>query len=70
MNVKEGFDAVCEEATQRYDAVVLWDIPNNDRGKILKYCYSQSIRVYMMPKISDVIIKGSEQLHLFDTFQL
>ena len=67
MNVKEGFKAVCEEATQRYDAVVLWDIPNNDRGKILKYCYSQSIRVYMMPKISDVIIKGSEQLHLFDT---
>ena len=67
MNVKVGFEAICQEATQRYDAVVLWDISNNERSKILKYCYSQSIRVYMMPKISDVIIKGSEQLHLFDT---
>lgn len=33
----------------------------------VKYCYSRSVRIYMMPKIPDVIIKGSEQLHLFDT---
>ena len=38
-----------------------------DRNVLLKYCYSHSIRVYMMPKIPDVLVKGSEQLHLFDT---
>ena len=38
-----------------------------DRNTILKFCYSQSIRVYVMPKISDVILVGSEELHVFDT---
>lgn len=48
-------------------AVVLWDIPSAERNELLKFCYSHSIRVYMMPKIPDVLIKGSDQLHLFDT---
>jgi exopolysaccharide biosynthesis polyprenyl glycosylphosphotransferase len=67
MNISEGLDAVKEEVTKRYGAVVLWDIPASARNNLLKYCYSQSIRVYMMPKISDVLVKGADQLHLFDT---
>lgn len=50
-----------------YGAVVLWDIPTAVRNKLLKFCYSESIRVYMMPKIPDVLIQGSSQMHLFDT---
>ncbi|MDD2970565.1 MAG: sugar transferase [Lachnospiraceae bacterium] len=67
MNISEGIPAICKEAENRYDAVVIWDIKTEDRNKILKYCYGKEIRVYIMPKITDVIIKGSEQLHLFDT---
>lgn len=66
MNMKEGYDAIIA-AVADYDAIVLWDIHTKDRNVLLKYCYSHSIRVYMMPKIPDVLIKGSEQLHLFDT---
>ena len=33
----------------------------------MKFCYSRGFRIYMMPKISDIMIKGSDQLHLFDT---
>lgn len=66
MNIREGFEAV-RDAVKDYDAVVLWDIHTQDRNVLLKYCYSRSIRVYMMPKIPDVLVKGSEQLHLFDT---
>ena len=33
----------------------------------VKFCYSKSIRVYMMPKISDVIVQGADVLHFFDT---
>lgn len=66
MNVKEGYEAI-KQAVEDYDAIVLWDIHTRDRNVLLKYCYSRSIRVYMMPKIPDVLIKGSEQLHLFDT---
>ncbi len=67
MNVKEGFDKICAEIMERYDGVVIWDIPSSDRNKILKFCYGKSIRVYIMPKISDVILSGAEQLHIFDS---
>lgn len=67
INIADGMEKVKEEILQRYGAVVLWDIPIQDRNELLKYSYSHSIRVYMMPKISDVLVKGSDQLHLFDT---
>lgn len=67
IDIAEGMEAVQKEITLRYGGVILWDIPIEDRNVLLKYCYSQSIRVYMMPKISDVIIRGSERMHLFDT---
>lgn len=67
MNIKEGMMAIEEEAVKDYGGVVLWDIPTEERNKLLKFCYSRSVRVYMMPKIPDVLIKGSDQLHLFDT---
>lgn len=53
--------------TGEYNAVVLWDISTEERNQLFKYCYGKSIRVYMMPKITDVIVLGAEELHLFDT---
>ena len=67
INIKEGMEAIKEEAQSGYDAVVLWDIATQARNVLLKFCYGKSIRVYMMPKITDVLIQGSAQLHLFDT---
>ncbi|MCM1264389.1 MAG: exopolysaccharide biosynthesis polyprenyl glycosylphosphotransferase, partial [Butyrivibrio sp.] len=67
IGINEEPDKVRAEILAGYGAVMLWDIPINYRNDLLKYCYSKSIRVYMMPKISDVIVKGSAQLHLFDT---
>ncbi len=67
MNISEGVEAVCKEALGDYDAVVIWDIPTAERNNVLKFCYGKNIRVYIMPKISDVILSGSDQLHIFDT---
>ncbi len=67
MNIAEGLGTIKKEILKNYGAVVLWDIPVTDRNELLKYCYSRSVRVYMMPKISDVLVKGADQLHLFDT---
>jgi len=67
MDIAEGIDKVKKEILDSKMAVVIWDIPTTDRNTLFKFCYSQSIRVYMMPKITDVLIKGSDQLHLFDT---
>ena len=62
-----GADAICREAENGYDGVILWDIPAQIRNKLYKYCFGVGIRVYIMPKIPDILIKGADQLHLFDT---
>ncbi len=68
LHIDMGMEQIEKEACDKcYDGVVIWDVPSAVRNKLLKFFYSRDIRVYMMPKISDVIIKGSDQLHLFDT---
>ena len=67
IQVAEGHEAVCQEIDKGYDAIVLWDMTADERNRLWKYCFSKSIRVYAMPKIPDVILKGADQLHLFDT---
>ena len=67
MNLMEGLPAIYDEITAGYGGIVLWDIPTSVRNDLLKYCYSKYIRVYLMPKISDVIIRGADPVHLFDT---
>lgn len=52
---------------RRYDAVVCDDISSSERNFILKICFDMDKRVYFTPKISDIIVKSSENLNLFDT---
>lgn len=67
MHIERGLEEIEKEVVERYDGVVLWDISVEDRNKLLKFCYGHSIRIYMMPKIPDVVLKGAEELHIFDT---
>ena len=50
-----------------YDGVMLCDIPTVTRNYILKECFDKSIRVYMTPKISDILVRSSREMHTFDT---
>ena len=52
---------------KEYDGVIIWDLPSQIRNRYLKHCFAHSIRCYLSPKISDVILMGSERIHLFDT---
>lgn len=72
VHVNRGFQAVCKAILESYatgecDAVVIGDISVEERGPLLKFCYGRSIRVYLMPKITDVILMGAEELHVFDS---
>jgi len=67
MNVSEGVEAICQEVLERYDAIVLGDIDVTSRNAIYKFCYGKGIRVYILPKLSDVILGGAEEMHIFDT---
>lgn len=72
IHVNKGCEAVCEEIMRAYEsgecnAVVLGDISVEERAALFKFCYGHSIRVYLLPKITDVILMGAEELHVFDT---
>ena len=72
VNVNKGTEAVCAEIVRSYEAgesnaVVLGDISIEERNPLLKFCYAHSIRVYLLPKITDVILMGAEELHVFDS---
>ena len=55
------------DAIMRHSAVLLCDIPSGRRNAIIKYCYMNDKRAYVTPKLSDIIIIGSEQNNLFDS---
>ncbi|WP_049945290.1 exopolysaccharide biosynthesis polyprenyl glycosylphosphotransferase [Butyrivibrio sp. AC2005] len=55
------------ERIKSYDAVLLNDLPAHKKNKLLKICYDLNKRVYFLPKISDILVKNSEELNLIDT---
>lgn len=56
-----------EHQIQKYEAVIISDIPNDLRNKLLKFTFEKSIRTYINPKLSDIIVRGADDFHLFDT---
>lgn len=55
------------EAIGRHDAVLINDVVGGVRNDILKYCYINSVRTYVVPKVSDLILEGAQDVNLFDT---
>ncbi|WP_289490259.1 hypothetical protein, partial [Klebsiella pneumoniae] len=33
----------------------------------MKYCFDVQLRTYIVPKISDIILRGADDIRLFDT---
>ncbi len=61
-----GMDAVYAKILE-YHAVLIGDIPVQERNQLIKYCFEQNIRCYGIPKITDIMIRHSESIDLFDT---
>ncbi|SEA51140.1 Sugar transferase involved in LPS biosynthesis (colanic, teichoic acid) [Pseudobutyrivibrio sp. ACV-2] len=66
MSCNEPLEKITKEL-ENYDAVLINDVPAEIRNDIVKACFATGKRVYFTPKISDIIIKGSEEVNLFDT---
>ena len=66
ISIDEGIDKIMEKAKE-FEGIVVGDVPSHERNLILKKCYDSSIRVYMIPKISDILVRSSTNLNLFDT---
>jgi len=50
-----------------YDSVIIGDMPSHERNQIIKYCFEIGKRTYSVPKISDILLRSSNELNIFDT---
>lgn len=66
INYKKGIELICKRV-HKFDGVILGDMPSHERNQILKYCFANNIRTYSVPKISDILMRSSAELTLFDT---
>lgn len=66
LNYQRGYEKICSDVLD-FEGVFLYDLPAENRNVIIKYCYQHDIRTYVVPKITDIIMKGSEDLYLVDT---
>ncbi len=66
VNYRRGMERLFSEM-ERYDGVIIGDMPSHERNMLLKYCFQHSIRSYSVPKISDILLKSSAELNLFDS---
>ena len=66
INVDKGI-LLLEKEILKYDGIIIGDISSHERNLLLKYCFANSIRTYNVPKISDIILKSSVELNLFDS---
>lgn len=79
INSREDKYEICEEisyhksidelksAIDKYDGVIVGDMPSHERNQIIKYCYNVDKRSYSVPKISDILLRSSDEMNLFDT---
>lgn len=60
-----GIERIIRQAAE-YDGVIIGDIPARSRNQLLKLCYAHNIRSYTVPKISDILLRTSVELNIFD----
>lgn len=56
-----------EELVKEHECVIIYDVHSEQRNKILKICFENDVRAYTTTKVSDILVRGAEILHLFDT---
>jgi exopolysaccharide biosynthesis polyprenyl glycosylphosphotransferase len=66
VSINEDPDVIKEQIL-KYEGVIICDIPAELRNDYLKFCFEKSIRAYIAPKISDIIVRGADDIRLFDT---
>ena len=66
LDVSIGYEQIIKEL-QQFDGVILCDIEAKLRNELVKYCCGHRIRAYVSPKLSDIILRGGEEIRLFDT---
>ncbi len=66
IHVNSGVPAIMELAAS-YDALIIGDIPVEERNDLMKRCFEREIRTYTVPKLSDILLRTSSELNVFDS---
>lgn len=66
VSYRKGMEEI-EALIQQYDGVIVGDMPSHERNQIIKYCYQNKKRSYSVPKISDILLRSSDELNMFDS---
>lgn len=62
-------DANVQAAIDRNQVVFLFDVPAEERSRLVEYCYRESIDVYYVPSVYDIISNSSSR-HIIDDIPL
>lgn len=62
----DNLDSV-KERMLNYKAVIICQIKSSIRNDLLKFCYENNIEVFLPPRISDIIVRGADDLTQFDS---
>lgn len=66
IHIDVGAERIMEQICG-YDAVIIGDIPAHERNQLMKLCFERSVRTYTVPKISDILLRTSTELDIFDS---
>ena len=61
-----GLDEIKREI-DKYTTVLICDFDPTLKAEVLKYCYAENKRIYILPSSADTILNGSYQVQVFDT---
>lgn len=59
------FEKICSRI-RAHDSVVLNEVPVQLRDDILTFCYRYRIRTYVVPELTDIMLRGGDTNPLFD----
>lgn len=63
---EQGFDAIVEEIPY-HDSIILCDLGEELKGRLVDYCFDQDVRVYIVPNVSDILINHATVQQISDT---
>ncbi len=66
IHVSQGMEKI-KEAIAECEGVMICETASHPRNEVLKYCFIHSVRTYVVPKVTDLMLIGSDEMHLFDT---
>jgi exopolysaccharide biosynthesis polyprenyl glycosylphosphotransferase len=58
---------ILESEIQKYDGILINDVPTSIEHRIIKKCYAHNKRVYYAPKLSDILVHNASILNTLDT---